>query len=237
MSGHSHWATIKRKKEINDQKRGQMFSKLAKAISVAAKDGADPETNFKLRLLIDRGRQVNMPKESIQRAIQKGSGQGGAGGLEEIVYEGYGPLGVAIIIEAVTDNRNRTTAEIKNIFERGGGSLAAPGAVAFQFQKKGLLLVSKQTDVDEQVLQLIDLGAEDVEEVEDGIETYVLPGQLNQTKQALEKVGFKVKLFELISHPKMTVNVEDQEKLNKILKLIDSFDEHDDVQKVYTNLA
>jgi len=235
MSGHSHWATIKRQKEVQDQKRGKIFSKFAKAISLAARDGADPETNFKLRLLIERAKQANMPKENIARAIEKGSGRSGVVKLEEVVYEGYGPEGVAVIIEVVTDNRNRTTSEIKNIFEREGGSLASPGAVSFQFKKAGLILVKREKEVDNQILKLIDLGVDDVEEVEDGIEAYVRSDALNEVKDKIEQAGFGVITVELVRQPQMTVKIEDKGKAAKILKLMESLEEQDDVQKVYAN--
>ena len=237
MSGHSHWETIKRQKETNDQKRGKIFSKLGKAISIAARNGVDLETNFKLRLAVEKAKQASMPKENILRAIEKGSGKAEAIKLEEIVYEGYGPEGIAIMVEAVTDNRNRTTAEIKNIFERGGGSLASPGAVSFQFKKAGFVAIKKKKKVDEQILKLIDLGVEEVEETPSSIEIYIQPDQLNEVKNKIEQAGFQVLTAELTMKPKTEVKISDPAKQTKVLKLIKSLKEDEDIQKVYANLA
>lgn len=237
MSGHSHWATIKRRKGIQDQKRGKIFSKLAKAISLAACHGTDPEKNFKLRLLMEKAKQVNMPKENISRAIEKGSGQGETSKLEEIIYEGYGPQGVAVIAEAVTDNRNRATAEIKNIFERGGGSLASPGAVSFQFKNAGLIVVKKEKKVDDQILKLMDFKVDDVEEAEDGIEVYTSPAQLNEIKNEILKAGFEVVAAELTKKPQALIKLAAEGQQAKVVKLLESLEEHEDIQKVYANLA
>ena len=236
MSGHSHWSTIKRQKGVEDQKRGKIFSKLAKAISLAAGNGSDPAKNFKLRLAIGRAKEFNMPKENVKRAIEKGSGRVGAAGLKEITYEGYGPEGAAVIVETVTDNRNRTTAEIKNIFERGGGSLASPGAVSFQFKKAGKIVIQKKEKIDEQILKLIDLGVADVEEVEDGIEVYTRSKELNAIKTKIEEASFRIITAEIASQPKMPLKVDSQEKKERILKFIELLEEHEDVQKIYTNI-
>lgn len=236
MSGHSHWATIKRQKEAADRQRGKIFSKICRMISVAARDGADPQTNFKLRLAIEKAKQANVPKDNILRAIQRGSGGQEGASWEEISFEGYGPGGIGVIVEAVTDNRNRTTAEIKNIFERAGGSLAGPGAVAYLFQKKGLITVEKnEGEVDSQMLQLIDLGAEDVEEATDAIEVFTNPSQLSQLKEKIEKNNFKVKSAEIIMEPQTPVTIDDPEKAKKVLQFMENLEEHDDVQKVYAN--
>lgn len=235
MSGHSKWSTIKRQKETNDQRRGKVFSKLSKAISIVAKEGGDPATNFRLRLMIEKAKQVNMPKENIARAIQKGSGGLNGEKWEEVIYEGYGPGGVAVIVETVTDNKNRTTAEIKNIFERGGGNLAAPGAVSFQFKKSGLIVVRKEKDVDKQLLKLIDLGVDDVEEATDAVEVYIQPEKLNETKEKIENAGFRIPEAELVMQPKVVVEIKEKKKAAKIIKLMTSLEDHDDVQKVYAN--
>jgi len=235
MSGHSKWSTIKRQKEATDKKRGQAYSKLGKVITIAARNGADPETNFKLRLAIEKGRQMNMPKENIKRAIEKGSGGKGGEQLAEIIYEGYGPFGMALIIETVTDNRNRTSAEIKNILERIGGGLASPGAVTFQFKKTGLITVQKGSDVDSQMLSLIDLGAEDVEEAKDVIEVYSKPKQLDQIKEKILQAGLEVLSAELIMEPISQVKIENSAKAQKIIKLMETLENHDDIQKVYAN--
>ena len=236
MSGHSKWSTIKRQKEAADQKRGKIFSKLAKEITIAAKEGTDPEKNFKLRLVIERAKQANMPKENIARAIQRTQGKLTVGEkIEEVVYEGYAPGGVAVIVEAATDNKNRTTAEIKKIFDRGGGSLTTPGAVSFQFKKAGLITVEKSDDVQEQLLTLIDLGAEEVEEAIDAIEVYVKPKAVGEAREKIEKAGFKILTVELVRQPTTEVKINQKEKAERIIKLMETLEDHDDVQKVYAN--
>jgi len=236
MSGHSHWSTIKRKKGASDQERGKIFSKLAKAISVAAGYGTDPAKNFKLRLAMEKAKEFNMPKENVKRALQQAQGKLANKGLEEVAYEGYGPESIAVIVEAVTDNRNRTTAEIKNIFERGEGSLASPGAVSFQFKKAGMIVVQKKEKIDEQILKLIDLGVADVEEVDDGIEVFTRFEELNEIKNKIKKAGFQIITAEITSQPKMPIKIDNQEKKEKILKFIELLEKHDDVQEVYTNI-
>jgi len=235
MSGHSHWATIKRQKEAADKQRGQIFSKLSRAIAIAARQGADPETNFKLRLAIEKAKEYNLPKENILRAIRRGSGQEEGEKWEEITFEGYGPEGIGVIVETVTDNRNRTTAEIKNIFERGGGSLAGPGAVSYLFRKMGLITVKKEENPDEQILRLIDLGAEDVEEATDAIEVYTSPENLKDIEEKIKNSGFEVKSAEIIMKPVTPSVINDSQKAQKVLKFMDALENHDDVQKVYAN--
>ncbi|HUV43059.1 MAG TPA: YebC/PmpR family DNA-binding transcriptional regulator [Patescibacteria group bacterium] len=234
MSGHSKWSTIKHQKEATDIKRGKVFSKLAKAITLAAGEGTDPEKNFKLRLEVERAKQANMPKENIERAIAKVTGRG-EGKLEEVVYEGYGPEGVAIIVEAATDNRNRTTADVKNIFERGGGSLSGSGAVDYQFKSMGLITVEKSSKTDEQILKIIDLGVEDVEEVSDALEIYVKQGKLAEIREQLSQANFKVLNAELVKQPKNEIKIINPAKANKVLKLMNSLHEHDDIQRVFAN--
>jgi len=235
MSGHSHWATIKRQKETADQQRGKIFSKLSRAIAIAARQGADPETNFKLRLAIEKAKEFNLPKENILRAIRRGSGQEEGERWEEITFEGYGPEGIGVIVEAVTDNRNRTTAEIKNIFERGGGSLAGPGAVSYLFRKMGLITVKKGENLDEQILKIIDLGAEDVEEALDAIEVYTTPENLKDLEEKIKAAGFEVKSGEIIMKPITPSVINDQPKAQRILNFMESLENHDDVQKIYAN--
>jgi len=236
MSGHSHWATIKRQKETADQQRGKIFSKLSRAIAIAARSGSDPETNFKLRLAVEKAKEFNLPKENILRAIRRGSGQEEGEKWEEITFEGYGPEGIGVIVETVTDNRNRTTAEIKNIFERGGGSLAGPGAVSYLFKKKGLITLEKTEKVDEQILRIIDLGVEDVEETEGAIKVYVAPECLKEMEEKVRKAGIgAVRGAELTMEAATFLQINDEQKVQRILGFIASLENHDDVQKIYAN--
>lgn len=234
MSGHSKWSTIKRQKETTDAKRGQLFSKLSRAIGIAAKQGGpNPDSNLRLRVAIEQAKSFNMPKENIERVLKQV--QEKSQSLEEALYEGYGPGGVGILIEAATDNKNRTTQEIKNIFERGGGSLGTPGSVSFQFEQKGLILVERGDSAEEKMLKLIDLGAEDVEEAEDGIEVYTKPGEVFALKEKFEQAGITVKSSELVYSPKVMMPIGQGNTAQRILKLVESLDEHEDVQKVYIN--
>lgn len=238
MSGHSKWSTIHRQKEAKDAKRGQLFTKLARAIAVAVQEGggiSDPDKNFKLRLVVEKARSMNMPKDNIKRAIKRGAGEGEQGRLEPVTYGGYGPSGVAIMIETSTDNKNRTSQEIKNIVEKSGGRLAGPGSVAFQFERAGLITLSKPGDVQEAMLKVIDLGAEDVEEAQDAIEVYTKPGQLEEVKGKLANEGFKVQSFEIFMRPKVTVKVQDEASARKILNLMERIEDHSDVSRVFAN--
>lgn len=236
MSGHSKWSTIKRQKGLNDAKRGQLFSKLARAITLAAKQGGiDPGGNLKLKMAISTARSANMPKDNIDRSIERGK-PGNGGELHEVIYEGYGPGGVAILIEAATDNRNRTIAEIKNILEKGEGSLGAPGSVAFQFEHRGQIIVEKGEDADGRSLQIIDMGVEDVTEVEDGLEVLTMPADVFKTKEAIEMAGIPVKSAELVYIPKNVVELPG-DKAGKIFKLLENLDDNEDVQRVFANLA
>jgi len=238
MSGHSKWSTIKRQKEINDARRGQAFTKLGNLITSAVKSGGgvtDPEKNFKLRLAIEKARALNMPKGNIERAIKRVESQKGGEGWTEFVYEGYGPLGIAIMTEVVTDNKNRTTAEIKNIFERGGGSIASPGAVSFQFEQVGLVTVEKTNNPEKQILNLMDMGVDDVEEAVDVIEVYTELGKLREARDKIEKEGFRVLSEELIMKPLNELKIEDKNEIKQVLKFISNLESHDDVQKVFSN--
>lgn len=234
MSGHSHFATIKRQKAVNDAAKGNLFSKLARNIMIAAKGGADPDMNFKLRFEIDKARAASMPKENIDRAIAKATTE--AANLTEITYEGFGPGGIGVIIEAATDNKNRTAQEIKNTFDRGGGNLAGPGAVSFNFENKGFMLVKKNADPDTQMLQLIDLGAEDIQDTEDGFEVYVAPDKLNEIHKKLTAAGFEVTSAELQMKPVNFVEVTNPADATRAMKLLDALDEVEEVQKVFSNL-
>ena len=206
MSGHSKWSTIKRKKEINDASRGKLFGRLSKAISIAAKEGPDPNANARLRVAIEQARAVNMPKENIERAIDKANREDSQ--LSEITYEGFGPGGVGIIVETVTDNSRRTAQEIKNIFDRGGGTLGGPNSVAFNFDPKGYIAFDKKGNGEEEILSIIDLGVEDVEEEGGIIEVFVPPSEIGTTKQAIEKLGYTIKDLELIRRPKNIVEIQ-----------------------------
>lgn len=236
MSGHSKWATIKHHKALEDRKRGNIFSKLSRLISVAAQEGGgDPEANFKLRLAIEKAKEANMPKENIKRAMEKGSGKGGVGKFEEVILEGYGPGEVPVIVETLTDNRNRTTAEIKNIFEKQEGKLAKPGAVTFQFKKMGQILIVKEKDKDTQILKLIDLGIEEVGEGGEFIEVLVSPSRFEEMKTRIEKAGFKIKDSELIFTPLNLVKLP-SDKESQVRKFLEKLEEHDDISKVTTNV-
>ncbi|MCJ7805847.1 YebC/PmpR family DNA-binding transcriptional regulator [Patescibacteria group bacterium] len=235
MSGHSHYATIKREKEANDAARGKTFSKLAKEIAIAVKTGGggDPDSNFKLRMVMDKAREVNMPKDNVERAIAHATSTAEA--IEEVSYEGFGPSGVAVMVVAATDNRNRTAQEIKNIFDRAGGRLGGPGSVSFNFENKGFLLVEKDADPESQMLKLIDLGVEDVNETPDGIEVYVQPDKLSQTKKSLEETGFKVTSAEISMEAKSYQTISDPKEASKVMSFLDLLNDHDDVQQVYSN--
>jgi len=234
MSGHSHFATIKRQKAANDAKKGKVFSKMAREIAIAVKTGggADPDSNYKLRIIIDKARSYNMPKTNIERAISSGMG---GGALDEINYEGFGPGGIGVIVKVASDNKNRTAQEMKNIFERAGGSLAGPGSVSFNFENKGFILVENNENVEEQTLKLIDLGIEDIEETPDGIEVYVQPEKLGEIRKKIDELGFSVKETELYMKPKTYLELKGNDA-KKALEFLDSLDDHDDVQAVYSNI-
>ena len=234
MSGHSHYDTIKRQKAATDSARGNVFSKHARAIMIAAKGGGDPDMNFKLRFEIDKAREVSMPKENIERAIAKATTD--AANLTEIMYEGFGPGGISVMVEVMSDNKNRTAQEIGNVFERGGGNMAGPNAVAFNFDSKGLMIVKKTADPDAQMLQLIDAGVEDMEDVEGEFEVYVASDQLNIVNKKLIELGFEVSGAELIMKPKNLQTITDPVVAGKALKFIEDMESHDDVQNVFTNL-
>ncbi len=246
MSGHSKWHSIKHKKGIADQKRGTLFTKLGNAITVAARQGGgNPETNFSLRLAIEKAKQNNMPKENIERAIKRGEGNSEGTGLEEVIYEGFGPDKVSIIIQCLTDNRNRTAAEIKHLLEGNGGSLAGPGSVMWQFEKKGRLTASVNEMADkflvnnneELELKLIDLGIEDVEFVGDEIIIFTKLEEFQKIKSDLEKMGVKIKSADIEFVPKKGDKKEiDENSKEKIKKLFNELDNNDDVSNYYTNL-
>jgi YebC/PmpR family DNA-binding regulatory protein len=236
VSGHSKWSQIKRQKGAADAKRGQLFTKLGREITVAAREGGpDPDANARLRLAVQRAREANMPMDTIDRAIKRVVGGEGAA-LEEVVYEGYGPNGAAILIEAMTDNRNRTVAEIRNVFTRGGGSLGESGCVAWLFDSRGIITVQPNgADPDDVALKAIDAGADDFRVDEDGIEIYTEPGQLDAVRAALEQERLKVNGAETAMVPKTTLELEPKDTVT-VLKLMERLEELDDVQRVYSNL-
>jgi len=237
MSGHSKWSTIKRQKGANDAKRGALFTKVAREISVAARQGGgDPDANYRLRLAIEKARSVNMPADNIKRTVDKATGGGEADQYEEIVYEGYGPGGVAVLVEAATDNRNRTAAEVRSIFTKAGGQLAGSGAVAWQFEPRGYISVRRDgVDADEVALAAIDAGAEDVdtEEAEE-VAVYTSPGDLESVRKALEGAGLPVDSAESTMVAKNTVEL-DSAKARQALRLVEMLEELDDVQRVSAN--
>ncbi len=238
MSGHSKWSTIKRAKGVTDAKRSAVFTKVAREISVAARQGGgDPDANYRLRLAIEKARSVNMPADNIKRTIDKATGGGDAEQFEEIVYEGYGPGGVAILVEAATDNRNRTAAEVRSMFTKAGGQLAGSGAVAWQFEPRGLIAVNRdgKVDADEVALAAIDAGADDVDTAsEDSIEIYTAPADLEAVRKALEGAGVPVDSAENTMVAKQTVEL-DSHKARQALRLIEMLEDLDDVQRVTAN--
>lgn len=235
MSGHSKWSTIKRQKEITDAKRGAVFTKLANAIAIAAKSGGDPTTNFSLRLVLDQARTANMPNTNIQRAIDRGTGKLGGDAIEEVMYEGYGPGGIAVIIECATDNKNRTYPDVRLAFSKNGGNMAEPGSVAFQFERKGVIRAAFTGDADEAMLAAIDAGAEDAE-VEGGeLLIYTEAKQMAAVRDALGAAGLTVKEAELSFVPNNTVEITDAETARKIMNLMDALDNLDDVTNTYSN--
>jgi YebC/PmpR family DNA-binding regulatory protein len=238
MSGHSKWAQIKRQKGANDAKRGQIFTKLAREIMVAARQGGgDPETNFRLRLAMQRARGMNMPQENIQRAVTRATGAGdGAAQLEEVTYEGYGPGGVAIFVEALTDNRNRTVAEVRNVLTRNGGSLGENGSVAWLFDQRGVVTVDlKDHDPDEATLLAIDAGATDVNQMDSTLEIYTNLEDLENVRREMEGARLEVDTAERAFVPKTMVTLDDQ-KSTQVVRLIERLEDLDDVQNVSTNL-
>ena len=237
MSGHSKWSSIKHKKGKIDAKRGQLFTKLARDVTMAARGGGDPEMNASLRLAIAKARDANMPNANIERAVQRGAGGGEADHLEEVTYEGYGPGGTAVFVDAVTDNRNRTVAEVRLVFSRGGGNLAENGAVAWQFEAQGVITVSTDDgDPDEIQLAAIEAGALDVDEAADGssVEVYTEPGSTESVREAIAAAGFAVESADLAKVPQNTVELDEQAAIST-LRLLEKLDDLDDVSKVHSN--
>jgi YebC/PmpR family DNA-binding regulatory protein len=237
MSGHSKWSSIKHRKAATDAKRGQRFTKLARAISVAAREGGgDPDANYTLAAAIEKARGYSMPKDNIQRAIERGTGEGGGGDqIERALYEGYGPGGVAILVEALTDNRNRAGAEIRHAFDKNGGSLGEPGSVAWQFEKRGVLLVDADRYSEDDLIAAIDAGADDVTAEGDLLKVTSDPSSLAAVREALTGSGVEVQSAEVTMEPRAVVEVTEGSEARALLRLIDALDEHDDVESVHAN--
>jgi YebC/PmpR family DNA-binding regulatory protein len=237
MSGHSKWASIKHKKAATDAKRGKQFTKLARAITVAAREGGgDPDANPTLATAVQKARDFSMPKDNIQRAIDRGTGAGaGSEAIERAVYEGYGPGGVAILVEALTDNRNRTGAEIRHAFDKAGGSLGEPGSVAYVFEKRGVVLVAGERYDEDDLITAVDAGADDVAIDGDLLKVTSDPADMVPVREAIEAGGVEVESAELAMEPKNIVEVTDEAEARRLLSLIETLDEHDDVEAVHAN--
>jgi YebC/PmpR family DNA-binding regulatory protein len=238
VSGHSKWSSIKHKKGAADAKRGKLFSKLSRAIIVAAREGGpDPAANLALQNAIEKARSYSMPKENIERAIAKGGGADAEGaGFETVVYEGYGPEGVAVLVEALTDNRNRTASEVRHLFSKHGGNLGATGAVAWQFERRGLVVVAAEgADEEELLLTAADAGADDVSRDGSTFEVSSAPESLSTVREALEAAGFQAESAELSMVPKTTIAIADESTARKVLRLVEGLEEADDVQDVHAN--
>ena len=237
MSGHSKWASIKHKKAATDAKRGQLFTKLARAIAIAAREGGgDPDSNFTLAAAIEKAKSYSMPKDNIERAIDRGTGEGGGDEqIERVVYEGYGPGGAALLVEALTDNRNRTGAEIRHAFDRHNGNLGEPGSVAWQFEKKGVVLVDGERYSEDDLIGAIDAGAEDVARDGDVLKVTTEPADLAAVRAALEGSGVEIESADLAMEPNAVVEIADESEARALVRLIESLDDHDDVEAVHAN--
>jgi YebC/PmpR family DNA-binding regulatory protein len=237
MAGHSKWAQIKHKKAATDARRGKLFTKLARTITVAAREGGgDPAGNYTLAAAIEKAKSYSMPKENIQRAIDRGTGSGdGADTIERVVYEGYGPGGAAILVEALTDNRNRTSAEVRHAFDKHGGSIGEPGSVAWQFENKGIVLIDADRYGEEDLLAAIDAGAEDVAADGDSLKVSSEPRSLAAISAALEDSGVDVQSAELTMEPKAVVEIGDESEARALMRLMEALDDHDDVEAVHAN--
>jgi YebC/PmpR family DNA-binding regulatory protein len=234
MSGHSKWSTIKRQKGATDAKRGAIFTKIGNQIAVAAKSGTDPTMNASLALAIEKAKSANMPSVNIQRAIDRVKDKNSAQ-LDEVTYEGYGPGGIAVIVEAATDNKNRTYPDIRHAFSKNGGNIAEPGSVAFQFNRKGQVIVGLEGDVDEALLTALEAGADDAQEADDKLYVYTEPKELGSVREKLNASGLKVESAELIYEAQNTLMIEDADVARKVMKLMDVLDELDDVVATHSN--
>lgn len=239
MSGHSKFANIKHKKEKNDAAKGKIFTVIGREIAVAVKEGgADPANNSKLRDVIAKAKANNMPNDTIERGIKKAAGDLGSVNYEKITYEGYGPSGVAIIVDTLTDNKNRTAANVRSAFTKGNGSIGTPGCVSFMFDKKGQIIVDKEEcemDADELMMTALDAGAEDFSEEEDCYEIYTDPDEFSQIRENLEKAGIAMVSAEVTMVPQTWVDLSDEEAIKYLQRTLDLLDEDDDVQAVYHN--
>ncbi len=238
MSGHSKWANIKNKKAKTDAAKGKIFTKIGRELAVAVKSGgADPSINSKLADVIAKAKANNMPNDTIARSIKKAAGEGDGANYEELTYEGYGPAGVAVIVEIVTDNRNRTAGEIRHIFDKAGGSMGATGCVSWMFNKKGFIVIENDGKINEEELMMLalDAGADDFVPAEDTYEIYTDPEAFSTVRKALEDAGYSFLEAETDMIPQNTVAVSGDDVLKKIYWMLDQFDEHDDVQNVYHN--
>lgn len=238
MAGHSKWNNIKHRKGKEDAKRAKIFTKLGRNIMVATKEGgSDPEFNPALKAAIEKAKASNMPNDNIERAIKRGAGELGADNFEEIVYEGYGPSGIAVFVECLTDNRNRTAPEIRHAFDKFGGNLGQSGSVTFMFDRKGILAIERDDSIDEDELMMlaIDLGAEDFEAEKEGFEIITEPGDFDKVRDGLAEAGYKFAMAELTHIPQTTVKLTDPDDIKNMEKLIDALEDNDDVQEVYHN--
>ncbi|NLU47845.1 MAG: YebC/PmpR family DNA-binding transcriptional regulator [Syntrophomonadaceae bacterium] len=242
MAGHSKWANIKHKKAKSDETRGKEFTKVSKEIIIAVRTGGggDPDTNSKLKLAIQKAKAINMPNENIMRAIKRGTGELGGEALEEMVYEGYAPGGVAVMMEIATDNRNRTASEIRHYFAKNNGNLGESGCVAWMFKRVGLISIPREKvnmDEEEFILKALELGADDVREEDDEFEVITSIDSFMEIKEALEKEGLVAEEADIVYLPENTVEINDVELASKVIKLIEMLEDHDDVQNVYTNMS
>jgi YebC/PmpR family DNA-binding regulatory protein len=237
MSGHSKWSTIKRKKGAADAKRGQLFGKLAKEITVAARlGGGDPGGNPRLKVAITAARAENMPNDNISRAIKRGTGESGGAALEEVTLEGYGPAGVALMVESLTDNKNRTVSDVRYLLTKYGGNLGEPGCVAWMFDKKGVIVFDRQGVDEDQLLEVaLESGAEDLQGDESQFEVLTDPASFPEVKEALEAQGLNPVLAEVQLRPKTTIRIEEEKPAQQVLKLVELLEEHDDVNDVFAN--
>jgi YebC/PmpR family DNA-binding regulatory protein len=237
MSGHSKWSSIKHKKAIVDSRRGAQFTKLARAVTVAAREGGgDPDSNAALENAIRKAKAASMPKDNIERAITKGTGEGGdADALETVIYEGYGPAGVALLVETVTDNRNRTGPDVRNLFTKYGGSLGEPGSVAYLFEKKGMIVVDAARYSEDDLLVAVEAGAEDISADDDVFEVITALADFTAVRRALEEASIELESAELTYRPSSLVPIQHEGQVVKLMKLIDGLEENDDVSAVHAN--